>query len=420
MSRTSLSATVAALALGVSAAALAVASDFDPAKARALAGETWSKLIATANAATSDETAAPSATAPQAPAVQVTTVTTESITQWEEYTGRFEAVDEVQVRARVSGYLEAVHFSPGQDVAKGDLLFTIDQRPFEARVAEARAALRQAEAEVTLARNELARARQLSDRGHTSQAVFEQRQQQHSNAEAAVAAAQARLNTAELDLGFTEIRAPVAGRISDDAVTPGNLIAGGVSSPVLTTIVSASPIHFVFDATEQQLLSRMRGGDAERDVRERMTGAEVEVRLIDETNFNHRGHIDFIDNRLDRLTGTIRGRAVLDNPNGLLTPGMFGRMRLATDTPARVALIPDQAIGTDQTKKFVWVLDADNRAQRRVVELGSKRGRYRIVTKGLSDGERIVTSGLHRVASGRAVSPQRTRLARAADTHSDN
>ncbi|MEM7775586.1 MAG: efflux RND transporter periplasmic adaptor subunit [Pseudomonadota bacterium] len=413
MSKTSsLLAVTAALAMGGSVLALGVASNFDAERAKTIVAALAHAAVSQAHAAMSAEGPAPARSQAAAPSVAVLTVSTNEVTQWEEFTGRFEAVDHVDVRARVSGYLEAVHFKAGQMVNAGDLLFTIDRRPFEARVSEARAALTQAEATRAAARSALTRAQQLTNRGHSSQAVLDEREEQFATAEAAVVAAKARLRSVELDLTFTEIRAPVDGRISDDAVTPGNLITGGASSSVLTTIVSTAQLHFVFDATEQQLLSRIRTGGNRQDVRERLNGMPVQVRLIDESSFGHAGHIDFVDNTIDRLTGTIRARAILDNQNGVLTPGMFGRMRLADANRVRVALIPDQAIGTDQTQKFVWVLNRDDKAERRPVEIAGKRGQLRIVTKGLADGERVVTSGLHRVASGRQVNPRPTRLAR--------
>ncbi|MEO1205475.1 MAG: efflux RND transporter periplasmic adaptor subunit [Pseudomonadota bacterium] len=416
MTRNSLFATSAALTVGASMLALAVASNFDAGKAHTLATQLATTVSETARSVTQSEPQSGAKPAPAAPAVEVVTVTTQVLAQYEEFTGRFEAVDHVEIRARVSGYLDTVHFKPGQRVSAGDLLFTIDPRPFEARLAEARAALVQAEAGVSFAESQVERARELSRQGHTSDATLDEREQEFANAKAAITAAEARLQSAELDLSFTRVKAPVSGRVSDDAITVGNLVAGGTNAPVLTTLVSTEPIHFVFDATEQQLLARIRDDIDNGDVRDRLDGTPVSVRLIDEQAFDHPGQIDFIDNRLDLATGTIRGRAVLDNPRGVLTPGMFGRMRLANSSPAKVALIPDEAIGTNQTEKFVWALDADNKAERRVVEIGGKRGRLRVITSGLSAGERIVTSGLHRVASGRTVQPQPTRLAKTAET----
>ncbi|MEO0822078.1 MAG: efflux RND transporter periplasmic adaptor subunit, partial [Pseudomonadota bacterium] len=277
-------------------------------------------------------------------------------------------------------------------------------RPFEATVAEAGARLEQAEAARRLADAELERARQLLDRGHVSQSVYDTRQREAENAVAAIAAARAALDRARLDLGFTRIHAPVTGRISDDAVSPGNLISGGAGSGALTTIVSLDPIHFVFDATEQQYLEYMRATTS-GGLRQRAAKTPVAVRLVDEADFTHPGVIDFVDNRIDRATGTIRGRAVLDNAKGMLTPGMFGRLRLATEENAETVLVPERAIGSDQTRKFVWVVRADDTVERRLVRIGERAGGLTVIEAGLEAGERVIVSGLHRVAEGAAVTP---------------
>lgn len=347
---------------------------------------------------------------PAPPTVEYAVVEKRKLVQWQEYTGRFEAIDAVNVRARVSGYIDAVHFKAGQRVEKGDKLVTIDPRPFEAAVSEAEARVLQAKSAARFAEAELQRAKPLAKDGYTSQSVFDQRTQQVESAKAAVGVAEAQLARSRLDLGFTNITAPVSGRISNERVTPGNLVEGGAQSPVLTTIVSVSPIYFYFDATEQQLLSRIReSGGAE--LREKIVNAQVEVRLIDEPDFKNAGKVDFVDNKLDEATGTIRARAVFDNSAEIFAPGMFGRLRLAEPSQKEVALVPDKAIGTDQTQKFVWVLDDANKAHRRNVNIGQKRGVLRVVTSGLEDGERVVTSGLHLVASGREVRPKPTEVA---------
>jgi RND family efflux transporter MFP subunit len=352
------------------------------------------------------EASASTGEAPARPAPQVEVATAEAskITRWDEYTGRFQAVDEVAIRARVSGYLEQVHFTPGQIVEKGDLLFTIDPRPFEAALKQAEARTVEARTGVKLARNELERARKLVGEGHISQSVYDTRQQEYDAAVASVAAAEAAAENARLDLGFTEIVAPVTGRISDDAINPGNLIAAGSESNPLTTIVSLDPIHFVFDASEQQYLAYLRAGKG-RNLRDVQAKTPVAVKLIDESEFSHGGHLDFLDNRLDRETGTIRGRAILGNPDGVLTPGMFGRLRLATNDAADAVLIPDYAVGSDQTRKYVWTVNADNEVSRRIVVLGERHLGQRIVESGLAAGERIVVSGLHMIADGIKIDP---------------
>ncbi|MEM1384959.1 MAG: efflux RND transporter periplasmic adaptor subunit [Pseudomonadota bacterium] len=336
------------------------------------------------------------------PLVDVVAAEARAITRWDEFTGRFVAVDEVAIRARVSGYLDAVHFRAGQIVEKGDLLFTIDPRPFEAALAEADARLAEDRAALRLAETELARQAQLRQQGHVSQSVLDTAVQEAESARAAIAGAAAVVERARLDLGFTEIRSPVTGRISDDAVSAGNLIAAGAGAEALTTVVSLDPIHFVFDATEQQYLEYMRA-TSDDGLRERAGRTPVAVRLIDEPDFSHTGTIDFVDNRIDRLTGTIRGRAVLPNTDGILTPGMFGRLRLATVENAEAVLIPDEAVGSDQATKFVMVVAADGTVKRREVTLGDRHDTLRIVDAGLTAGEQVVVSGLHMARPGAQV-----------------
>ncbi|MEM9764135.1 MAG: efflux RND transporter periplasmic adaptor subunit [Pseudomonadota bacterium] len=347
------------------------------------------------------EASVPAAEAPP-PSVDVVAAAAQQVTRWDEFTGRFEAVDEVAIRARVSGHLDAVHFRAGEVVEKGDLLFTIDPRPFEAAVVEAEARLAEARAALTLAENELARQSQLQARGHVSQSVLDAAVQEASAATARIAAAEASLESARLDLGFTRIHAPVTGRISDDAVSAGNLIAAGAGAEVLTTIVSLDPIHFVFDASEQQYLEYMRA-TAESGLRATAGQTRVAVRLIDEPDFAHEGSIDFVDNRIDRATGTIRGRAVLANGDGVLTPGMFGRLRLATAENAETVLIPEEAIGSDQGTKFAMVVTADGTVARRVLTLGDRHEGLRIVEAGIEAGEQVVVSGLHFARPGATV-----------------
>ncbi|MEM7496485.1 MAG: efflux RND transporter periplasmic adaptor subunit [Pseudomonadota bacterium] len=348
------------------------------------------------------EAAAPAAEAAPPPTVDVVRAEARAITRWDEFTGRFEAVDEVSIRARVAGHLDAVHFRSGQIVEKGDLLFTIDPRPFDAALAEAEARLAEMRAALKLAENELERQARLEERGHVSQSVLDQAVQGAETARAAIAGAEAAVERARLDLGFTQIHAPVTGRISDDAVSAGNLIAAGAGSEVLTTIVSLDPIHFVFDATEQQYLEYMRAtaGDG---LRARAGRTPVAVRLIDEPDFAHEGNIDFVDNRIDRLTGTIRGRAVLQNGDGVLTPGMFGRLRLATAENAETVLIPEEAVGSDQATKFVMVVGETGTVERRAVTLGDRHETLRIVEAGLAPGEQVVVSGLHIARPGAQV-----------------
>src|SRR6185436_5876281 len=283
---------------------------------------------------------APKQAAPAPPAVTVAKPTKQQVTDYDEYVGRFIAVDSVEIRARVSGYLQKVAFKDGQIVKQGDLLFTIDRRPFETALAQVRATLAQARANLAYAESDLTRASQLvRDRTITEQ-VFEQRTQAKRVAEASVAAQEAALRQAELDLQFTELKAPVTGRIGDRRVSEGNLVTGGTggNTTLLATIVSIDPVRFEFTFDEASFLRYERLGNAGKD---RGPGIDVAVKLIDESDFAHPGKMDFVDNVIDRTSGTIRGRAVLTNANGVFTPGMFGRVRVPGSAPYETLLLPD-------------------------------------------------------------------------------
>jgi len=323
------------------------------------------------------------------------------VSEYEEFTGRFVAANEVAIQARVSGQLEAIHFRSGQVVRKGDLLFTIDPRPFATTLAEAEARLTEARAALRLAESDLVRQQTLMERGHAAQSALDTVRQRAEAARAAIGGAEAAVKRAWLDLEFTRIHAPISGRISDDAVSVGNLITAGASSQPLTTIVSIDPIHFEFDATERQFLNYQRqaaNGDARAETRSKA----VSVKLVDEDSFDHDGVIDFLDNALDRSSGTIRGRAVIPNPNGSLTPGMFGRLRMTLAKDVDRILVPDQAIGSDQAEKFVWIVTGEGRVERRQVRLGALRDGLRIVT-GVAEGEQVAVENLHMIAPGAEV-----------------
>jgi multidrug efflux system membrane fusion protein len=351
---------------------------------------------------------APKQVAPPPPAVTVAKPQKQQVTDYDEYVGRFIAVDSVEMRARVSGYLEKVHFKDGQIVKQGDLLFTIDRRPFETALAQVRATLAQARANLAFTESDLARASQLvRDRTITEQ-TFEQRTQAKRVAEASVAAQEAAVRQAELDLQFTELKAPVTGRIGDRRVSEGNLVTGGTSgnTTLLATIVSIDPIRFEFTFDETSFLRYERIGQEGKDITSRSTGTEVSVRLIDETDFLHKGKMDFVDNVIERASGTIRGRAVLANPNGVLTPGMFGRVRVPGSPPYAALLLPDTAIGSEQVRKFVLVVDAENVARTRYVTLGQLVGNLRVIKDGVSADDRVIVNGLMRARAGAKVTPQ--------------
>jgi len=351
---------------------------------------------------------APKQAAPPPPAVTVAKPTKQQVTDYDEYVGRFIAVDSVEIRARVSGYLDKVHFKDGQIVKQGDPLFNIDRRPFETAAAQARATLAQARANLAFTESDLTRASQLvRDRTITEQ-VFEQRTQAKRVAEASVAAQEASLRQAELDLQFTELKAPVAGRIGDRRVSEGNLVTGGTggNTTLLATIVSIDPIRFEFTFDEASFLRYERLSKEGKDVASRSAGVEVAVKLIDEPDFAHAGKMDFVDNVIERASGTIRGRAVLPNPNGVFTPGMFGRVRVPGSPPFEALLLPDGAIGSEQVRKYVLVVDAENVARTKYVTLGQLVGNLRVIKDGVGADDRVIVNGLMRARPGGKVTPQ--------------
>lgn len=343
---------------------------------------------------------------PPPPTVTVAKPVKQIVTEQDEYVGRFVSVDAVEVRARVAGTLEAVHFRDGQVVAKGDLLFSIDRRPFENAVAQARANLLLARSNLTFAEADLARAQQLVRDKTIAEQVFEQRAQTQRNALASVAASEAGLRQAQLDLEFTEVRAPVDGRIGDRRVSPGNLVAGGAAAPLLATIVSTDPIRFEFTFDEASLLRYDRIVRQNADQPVRGLSLPVKLRLIDEKDFVHEGAMDFVDNAIDRNTGTIRGRAVFRNKGELFVPGMFGRVQIPAGPPAEALLVPDSAIGADQARKFVFVVEQDDTAKQTYLTLGQTVGDKRVVREGLTPDSRVIVNGLMRVRPGIKVTPQ--------------
>ncbi len=316
--------------------------------------------------------------APPPPTVTFAKPVKRVIVDQDEYVGRFVPVDVVEVRARVSGYLDKVHFQDGQTVKQGDLLFTIDKRPFQNTLDQARANLELARSNLAFTEADLARGKQLLRDRTISEQVFDQRSQAFRNAKASVDANEAAVRQAELDLEFTELRAPVAGRIGDRRVTPGNLIAGGTggtTNTLLATIVSTDPIRLEFTFDEASLLRYERLSREGQDVTGRGNTA-VRLKLIDEQDFSHQGRMDFVDNVIDRATGTIRGRAQFANADGLFTPGMFARVQVPGSAPYEALLVPDSAIGTEQARKFVLVVGPDNVATLRYVTLGRSGRRH--------------------------------------------
>ncbi|MDI1345768.1 MAG: efflux RND transporter periplasmic adaptor subunit [Pseudolabrys sp.] len=346
---------------------------------------------------------------PPPPPVTVAEPTKRTVFDFDEYVGRFAAVSLVEMRARVSGYLDGVHFKDGQLVKQGDLLFSIDKRPFQNAVAQARATLTQAQSNLSFTESDFTRGQQLVKEKTITEQTFEQRSQAYRNAQASVSGAQALLRQAELDLEFTELRAPISGRIGDRRVAPGNLVTGGTSgnTTLLATIVTSDPIQFEFTFDEASFLRYERIAMSGKDVASRSAGMKVSLKLIDENDFVHEGRMDFIDNVIDRSTGTIRGRALFDNPNGVFTPGMFARVRVPGSPAYEALLVPDAAIGSEQARKFVLVVDGDNKAQTKYVTPGQLVGNLRVIKEGLSATDRVIVNGMARVRPGQPVNAQK-------------
>ncbi len=346
---------------------------------------------------------------PPAPAVTVATPVKRTVNDYDEYVGRFVAVNSVEIRARVSGYLDSIHFSDGQLVKQGDLLFSVDKRPFQNAADQARANLEQAKSNLAFTESDLARGQQLVRDKTITEQTFEQRSQAHRNAVASVAANEAAVRQAELDLTFTELRAPVDGRIGDRRVSPGNLVTGGTggNTTLLATIVSLDPIRFEFTFDEASYLRYERMSNVGNDIASRGTGVEIALKLIDEKDFDHKGRMDFVDNVIDRSTGTIRGRAVIANPKAVFTPGMFARVRVPGSPPYEALLVPDVAIGTEQIRKFVYVVNSENTVGQKYVTLGQVTpDGLRVIKDGLAPDDRVIVNGLMRVRAGAKVTPQ--------------
>jgi RND family efflux transporter MFP subunit len=350
---------------------------------------------------------APSASpaTPPPPAVTVAVVPARDVTDWDEFTGRLEAVNAVEIRPRVSGYITRVAFAEGKEVRKGEVLFEIDPRPYQADLERAEAELAQARSGAALAARDVERAQKLVDVQAISREEFDSRTSAETQGGAAVRGAEAAVETARLNLEWTRVRSPIAGRVSRAEVTPGNLVqAGPPTATLLTTVVSLDPIYAYFDADEQAYLKY--SGLARDGSRPESGRTPIYMGLANEDGkFPHKGYVDFLDNQLDPATGTIRARAVFSNKDRLFTPGLFARIKLEGSGKYRAALVPDRAIGTDQDKKFVLALKPDSTVDYRAVQPGPLVDGLRVVTSGLKGGERIVVNGLQRVRPGMKVAP---------------
>jgi membrane fusion protein, multidrug efflux system len=348
----------------------------------------------------------PVGSASPAPSVTVARPLQKMITEWDEYTGRFVAVERVEVRARVSGFVDLVDFNEGQMVKQGDRLFVIDPRPYKLAVEQAKADLERAKAKLELASLDVQRAAPLV-RGNTiTEREFDTRKANERDAAGQVGSAEAALKQAELNLEWTEVRAPISGRISDRRIDAGNLVTGGpTGATLLTVIVSIDPIHFAFDGSEADFLHYMRLAAAGARPSSRDVQNPVAVRLADETEFKHHGQMNFVDNVLNTRTGTIRGRAVFENKDGFLTPGFFGRLRLFGGEHEAL-LIPDSAIASDQSRKIVFTVADDGTVGTKLIEPGPIVEGLRVIRSGLAATDRIVIDGLQRARPGQKVTPE--------------
>jgi RND family efflux transporter MFP subunit len=364
-------------------------------------------FLLTLTACSQDDTAQGAPSQEAAPPVSVAQPLAKSIVEWDEYTARLQAVESVEVRARVSGYLESIQFKEGSVVQEGDQLFVIDPRPFKAELNRLEAQLKQAQAAEENARAQFLRAERLRVTESISEEEYQVRLASRRGAAADVQSARAGVEAAKLNLEFTQVRAPISGRISRPFVTEGNLVQGGVGEATeLTTIVSLDPIHAYFETSERAYLKYVRLSRSGKRPSSREVRNPVYMRLADEEGFSRRGHMDFVDNLLDPNTGTMTGRAIFPNPDRLLVPGLFARVRVPGSGKHQALLIPDAAIGSDQTEQYVYVVDEDDAISYRKIKVGPLVHGLRVVREGLQPQERIVIVGLQRVRPGIKVTPE--------------
>ncbi|MBP2171479.1 multidrug efflux system membrane fusion protein [Erwinia toletana] len=335
--------------------------------------------------------------APPAPAVSAADVVVKPVSQWDAFNGRIEAVQSVQLRPRVSGYIDKVNYQEGQEVKKDQLLFTIDDRTYRAALEQAQAELVRARAEANLARSESGRTEKLINSQAVSKEMWEQRRSAASQAQADVLAAQAAVDMAQLNLDFTRVTAPIDGRASRAMITEGNLVTAGDSASVLTTVVSQNTVYVYFDIDEATFLRYQHLARDGQAASTEHTALPVEMGLVGEQGYPHQGKVDFMDNQLTPGTGTIRMRALFDNRERQFTPGLFARVRLPGSAEFNAMLVDDKAILTDQDRKFVYVVDAAGKAQRRDIEIGRLAEGLRIVQKGLKAGDKVIIDGMQKI-----------------------
>lgn len=343
---------------------------------------------------------------PGGPPPQVTAAKpiVKQITEYDDFAGRYEAMDGVEIRARVSGYLEAVAFRDGAMVKKGDLLFVVDKRPYKATLDQIEASLVSAQARLSFAESDLERAEALRKTGNIPEQLLDQRRQNYLTAKADLDRANGALREARLNYEFTEVRSPISGRIGRKLVSEGNLVNANQS--LLASVVSLDPIHFYFDVDERSFLAYSRASNLANRPVGPGAGIEVLVGVTDERNPSRKARLDFIDNRVDQGTGTIRARAVVPNPDLFLTPGLFGTVRVPGSPPYDGVLVPDEAVATDQDRRIVWVVAEDGSVSSRVVRPGPRIDGYRVIRSGLKGDETVVIGGLQRIRPGIKVNPE--------------
>src|SRR5437899_3558290 len=339
--------------------------------------------------------------------VNVVTVVEKEVNEWDEFTGRLDPVESVEIRPRVSGYITEIHFEAGAIVKKGDLLYVIDPRPYQADFDRAAAEVERMDAQLKLAQIELNRAKELRDKNTISASEFDQKAATYQGAAASKSVAEAAKNSAALNLEFTQIKSPIEGRVSDARITLGNLVQPGAGPEnVLTTVISVDPIYAKVDADENAVLKYVKLSEQGKRVSARTAKIPAWAELGNEADFHHKGYVDFVDNRLDPGTGTVRARVVLKNWNpNLITPGFFVRMRIAGATPYRAALIADKVISSQQGLKYAFVVKPDNTVERRTLETGTMFEGKRIVKSGLKDGEKVVSTRLQLLQPGMQITP---------------
>ncbi|WP_154908574.1 efflux RND transporter periplasmic adaptor subunit [Klebsiella michiganensis] len=335
--------------------------------------------------------------APQAPVVSAADVVVKSISQWDSFNGRIEAVESVQLRPRVSGYIDKVNYADGEEVKKGEVLFTIDDRTYRAALEQAQATLARAKTQASLARSEANRTDKLVNTNLVSREEWEQRRAAATQAQADIRAAQAAVDAAQLNLDFTKVTAPIDGRASRALITSGNLVTAGDSASVLTTLVSQKTVYVYFDVDESTYLHYQSLARSGQGTSSNHLALPVEIGLVGEEGYPHQGKVDFLDNQLTPSTGTIRMRALLDNAQRQFTPGLFARVRLPGSAEFNATLIDDKAVLTDQDRKYVYVVDKEGKAQRRDITPGRLADGLRIVQQGLKPGDRVIVDGLQKV-----------------------